>query len=172
MNRLSELQLIHGWDERETFVALSSFHEPLPITLHKVGESKIVSVQPHRSSRACSAFQPVFMSQGGPTLIKKYGHLVSTLAIIGCYLQTELGHGSNVAHLETTATYIPETKEFELHSPTFTSSKWWVGGLGKTATHGVVQAKLMLSGEDMGPHLFFVPLRSLGKYWLCHLFAY
>jgi acyl-CoA oxidase len=97
-------------------------------------------------------------------LIKKYGHLVSTLAIIGCYLQTELGHGTNVARLETTATYVPETKEFELHSPTFTSSKWWIGGLGKTATHGVVQAKLILaSGEDMGPHLFFVQLRSLGN---------
>lgn len=78
-----------------------------------------------------------------------------------CYLQTELGHGTNVAALETTATYIPETREFELHSPTLTSSKWWVGALGKTATHGVVQARLILpSGKDVGPHLFFVQLRS------------
>lgn len=78
-----------------------------------------------------------------------------------CYLQTELGHGTNVAALETTATYIPETREFELHSPTLTSSKWWVGALGKTATHGVVQARLILpSGKDVGPHLFFIQLRS------------
>lgn len=95
--------------------------------------------------------------------MKKYGHLIATRAILGCYLQTELGHGTNVSRLETTATYIPETQEFEIHSPTLTSSKWWIGALGKTATHGVVQAKLILGGKDMGPHLFFVQLRSLGK---------
>lgn len=79
-----------------------------------------------------------------------------------CYLQTELGHGTNVASLETTATYIPSSREFEIHSPTLTSTKWWVGALGKTATHGVVQARLILpSGKDVGPHLFFVQLRSL-----------
>ena len=49
-----------------------------------------------------------------------------------------------------------------MHSPTLTSSKWWIGALGKTATHGVVQARLILpSGKDVGPHLFFVQLRSL-----------
>jgi acyl-CoA oxidase len=81
-----------------------------------------------------------------------------------CYLQTELGHGSNVGGLETTATYIPETRQFEIHSPTFTSRKYWIGGAAKLATHGVVQAKLMLpNGKDMGPHLFLAQLRSLGK---------
>lgn len=103
------------------------------------------------------------MLQGGPTLIKKYGHLIATRAIFGCYLQTELGHGTNVSRLETTATFIPETQEFEIHSPTLTSSKWWIGALGKTATHGVVQAKLILGGKDIGPHLFFVQLRSMRK---------
>ena len=114
------------------------------------------------------------MAQAGPTLLKKYGPLVSSLGIIGCYLQTELGHGSNVARLETTATYIPDTREFEVHSPTFTSSKWWIGGLGKTATHGVVQARLILpSGEDLGPHLFFLQLRSLGtNYIICAIFEF
>ena len=81
-----------------------------------------------------------------------------------CYLQTELGHGTNVGSLETTATYIPQTQEFEIHSPTLTSTKWWVGALAKSSTHGVVQAKLILpSGEDVGPHLFFIQLRSLGE---------
>ncbi|KAK0433149.1 peroxisomal oxidase [Armillaria borealis] len=78
------------------------------------------------------------------------------------YAKLSLGHGSNVAQLETTATFVPETREFEIHSPTLTSTKWWIGALGKTATHGVLQAKLILpGGKDMGPHLFFVPLRSL-----------
>lgn len=43
-------------------------------------------------------------------------------------LQTELGHGTFVRGLETTATYDPSTKEFDLHSPSLTSYKWWPGG--------------------------------------------
>ena len=45
------------------------------------------------------------------------------MQIIGCYAQTELGHGSNVQGLETTATFDPQTDEFVIHSPTLTSSK-------------------------------------------------
>ena len=64
-----------------------------------------------------------------------------------------------------TVTYI------ELHSPTLTSTKWWIGALGKTATHGVVQAKLILpGGKDVGPHLFLVQLRSLGLFSICDFF--
>lgn len=81
--------------------------------------------------------------------------------IIGCYAQTELGHGSNVQGLETTATYIPETQEFELHSPYLTSSKWWIGGLGRTATHAIVVARLLIKGKDYGTHTFVVQIRSL-----------
>jgi acyl-CoA oxidase len=104
----------------------------------------------------------VFNLQGSAELVKKYGPLIASRGIFGCYLQTELGHGTNVSGLETTATYIPESQEFEINSPTLTSSKWWIGALGKTATHGVVQAKLILGGKDYGPHLFFMQLRSMG----------
>ena len=111
------------------------------------------------------AFAPVFNSQASPNLHKTYFPLIQSRAILGCYLQTELGHGSDVSRLQTTATYIRTTREFEIHSPTLTSTKWWIGGLGKTATHGVVQAKLVLpGGKDMGPHLFFVQLRDIGSF--------
>ena len=39
-------------------------------------------------------------------------------------MPTAVGHGSNVAGLETTATYIQQDDQFELHSPTLTSMKW------------------------------------------------
>lgn len=99
-------------------------------------------------------------------MAETYGALIANRGILGCYLQTELGHGSQVSRLETTATYIPSTREFEIHSPTLTSTKWWVGALGKTATHGVVQAQLILDGKSRGPHLFLVQLRSLDDHKL------
>ncbi|MBA0628312.1 hypothetical protein Godav_023070 [Gossypium davidsonii] len=81
--------------------------------------------------------------------------------IIGCYAQTELGHGSNVQRLETTATFDPQTDEFVIHSPTLTSRKWWPGGLGKVSTHAVVYARLRTDGQDYGVHGFILQLRSL-----------
>ncbi|KAG7402328.1 hypothetical protein PHYBOEH_000036 [Phytophthora boehmeriae] len=81
--------------------------------------------------------------------------------MVGCYAQTELGHGSNVRGLETTATYIPATDEFEIHSPTLTSMKWWPGALARTANFAVVYARLLLHGKDYGVHNFMVQLRDL-----------
>lgn len=51
--------------------------------------------------------------------------------MIGCYAQTELGHGSNVRALETTATFLKEEHggdpggSWIVHSPTLTSIKFW-----------------------------------------------
>nr|GAT48801.1 peroxisomal oxidase [Mycena chlorophos] len=144
---LVDLKQKHNWSEKDLAVAFAVQDDPLPITLHNV------------------AFEPIFRLQASPELLATYGDLTAHKAIHGAYLQTELGHGTNVGRLETTATYLPDTREFEIHSPTLTSTKWWIGALGKTATHGVVQAKLILpSGKDMGPHLFFVQLRDLNTH--------
>lgn len=81
---------------------------------------------------------------------------------LGCYAQTELAHGSNVAALQTTATYLPHSDEFEIHTPSLEATKWWVGHMGKLATHAVLFAQLFLAdGTCKGPHPFLVPLRSL-----------
>ena len=94
-------------------------------------------------------------------MIKRLGPSVKKYKLLGAYAQTELGHGSNVSALETTATYLPGTQEFEIHSPTLTSLKWWIGSAGLLATHAVVQAQLILPGKKyLGPHLFLVQLRD------------
>lgn len=80
---------------------------------------------------------------------------------IGCYAQTELGHGSNVQGLETTATYDHARREFVMHSPTLTSCKWWIGSLGRTANHAIVMAQLLIDGKSYGPHPFIVNIRDL-----------
>lgn len=67
--------------------------------------------------------------------------LAYNLAIIGTYAQTELGHGTYLAGLETTATWDPAHRDFVLHSPTLTASKWWPGALGRTSTHAVVMVR-------------------------------
>ena len=163
-NRIYDLQESYNWSDQETATAFASLDEALPITLHNVGVF-LLQVALHMAYILLHipAFKPVFFSQGSSNLIAKYGPLISAKGILGCYLQTELGHGTNVSALETTATYIPESQEFEIHSPTLTSSKWWIGAGGKTSTHGVVQAKLILpDGTDVGPHLFFIQLRNTG----------
>lgn len=76
----------------------------------------------------------------------------------------QLGHGSNVQGLETTATYLADTNEFDLHSPTLTASKWWIGGLGKTANYAIVMARLVIHGQDHGPHPFCVQIRRLDNH--------
>lgn len=69
------------------------------------------------------------MSQASPEQQAKWLPMAQKLEIIGTYAQTELGHGTFVRGLETTATYDPETEHFIIHSPTLTSTKWWPGGV-------------------------------------------
>eukprot|EP00743_Colponemidia_sp_Colp-15_P007156 GILK01007723.1.p1 GENE.GILK01007723.1~~GILK01007723.1.p1 ORF type:complete len:666 (-),score=84.72 GILK01007723.1:138-1973(-) len=108
-----------------------------------------------------SVFLPFLKSQCTPEQQQMWVPLAEDLRITGCYAQTELGHGSNVRGIETTATFISESDEIEIHSPTLTSTKWWVGGLGLFSTHAVVMARLIVHGKDLGMHPFFVQLRSL-----------
>jgi len=52
---------------------------------------------------------------------------LSLLSVFGLRLtprRTELGHGSNVRGIECEARWMPKTKEFVIHSPTLTASKW------------------------------------------------
>ena len=79
---------------------------------------------------------------------------------MGCYAQTELGHGSNVAELETTATFDSKTDEFVVHSPTLTSTKYWPGGMGLWASHALVMARCIVSGKTYGVQAFLVQIRS------------
>ncbi|KAI7897930.1 acyl-CoA dehydrogenase/oxidase C-terminal [Cokeromyces recurvatus] len=107
-----------------------------------------------------SAFMPVIKSQGTTEQVEKWYNASKRHAIIGCYAQTELSHGSNVLGLNTLAIFDQTTDEFVIHSPDLTAAKWWVGGLGVASTHAVVQAQLVIMGKTYGPHLFIVPIRS------------
>ena len=68
------------------------------------------------------------MSQGSEEQQAYWLPKAMSLEIIGTYAQTELGHGTFVRGLETTATYDEQSQEFVIHSPELTSTKWWPGG--------------------------------------------
>ena len=81
--------------------------------------------------------------------------------IFGSYAQTELGHGSNVRGIETTATFDKDKDEFVIDSPTLSSTKYWIGTTGVWATHSIVVARLLIDGKDYGNHLFLTQIREL-----------
>lgn len=106
-------------------------------------------------------FEPTIQFCGSEEQKAYWLPLSRTGKILGTYCQTELGHGTFVRGIETTATYDEDTDEFVVHSPTPTSTKFWPGGLGYSATHAVVMARLVIASEDHGPHFFIVQLRSV-----------
>lgn len=80
--------------------------------------------------------------------------------VIGCFGMTELAHGSNVAGLETTATFDERSDEIVIHTPSVSATKWWIGGAASTATHCSVFAQLIVNGKTYGTKTFIVPLRD------------
>ena len=55
-------------------------------------------------------FQPNIVSLCDEEQQARWLPLCRDWRMIGCYAQTELGHGSNIRALETTATFLPESK--------------------------------------------------------------
>ncbi|KAJ1499672.1 hypothetical protein HMI55_004272 [Coelomomyces lativittatus] len=103
----------------------------------------------------------------GGTLIKlggeqhrKYLPEVDSLNVMGCFCLTELGYGNNAVEMETTATYIPETNEFEINTPTVLSQKYWITNGAVHANQALVFAQTYVKGKHEGIQVFLVPLRT------------
>ncbi|MFB8282976.1 acyl-CoA dehydrogenase family protein [Nocardia colli] len=91
---------------------------------------------------------------------REYIKRLISLDLLGCFAMTESGHGSDVAHLETTATYDPDTQEFVIHSPTPSARKDYIGGAAEHARMAAVFAQLITQGEGRGVHCLLVPIRD------------
>uniref|UniRef100_A0A8D0EEH3 Acyl-coenzyme A oxidase n=1 Tax=Salvator merianae TaxID=96440 RepID=A0A8D0EEH3_SALMN len=133
-------------DEIYWFKSCAHYGRPEPLDLH------------------LGMFLPTLLTQATQEQQDRFFMPAWNLEITGTYAQTEMGHGTHLRGLETTATYDPATQEFIINSPTVTSIKWWPGGLGKTSNHAIVLAQLYTQGKCHGLHAFIVPIRQLGTH--------
>lgn len=83
-----------------------------------------------------------------------------TTDLLGCFAMTEIGHGSDVQSLETTITWLPQTREFEVHSPTPSSTKAYIGNAARDGRMAAVFGQLVVDGEHQGVHVVLVPIRD------------
>lgn len=79
---------------------------------------------------------------------------------LGCFMMTEIGHGSNVQGILTTAHYLHSERSFILNTPSEMGMKFWIGNLSRTANMGVVFANLIVGDRNHGVHVFIVRVRD------------
>jgi acyl-CoA oxidase len=73
---------------------------------------------------------------------------------------TETGHGSDVQHLRTTATYDPAAGEFVISTPDEAARKDYIGNAARDGRMAVVFAQLIADGAGRGVHALLVPIRD------------
>jgi acyl-CoA oxidase len=91
---------------------------------------------------------------------ERYLRDVATLALPGAFAMSEAGHGSDVQHLLTTATYDPDTQEFIVDTPVDEAHNDYIGNAARDGRIAAVFAQLIVGGESHGVHALLVPLRD------------
>jgi acyl-CoA oxidase len=91
---------------------------------------------------------------------RKYLPKTASCELFGGFAMTEIGHGSNVQALETTAVYDSEHREFIINSPSFSSGKTFIGNAAVDGEVMVVFAQLYVGAANHGVHAFVVPTRD------------
>lgn len=85
---------------------------------------------------------------------------IMSLELPGAFAMTEIGHGSDVASIATTATYDEATEEFVINTPFRAAWKEYLGNAGLHGKAAVVFAQLITRGVNHGVHAFYTPIRD------------
>ena len=91
---------------------------------------------------------------------EKYKKRALEMTDLGCFMLTEMGHGSNVQGILTLAVYHESEDCFIINTPHDIGMKFWIGNLAKTANMGVLFAQLIVKGVNEGVHAFLIPIRD------------
>ena len=102
---------------------------------------------------------------------ERYCDDIDAFRLPGCFAMTELGHGSNVAGLQTEAVLDVERDEWVISTPDDGALKWWIGNAAEDGQAATVFARLKIPQEkgggsngsnltDHGVHAFVVPIRN------------
>jgi len=91
---------------------------------------------------------------------RKYLPKAAACQLLGGFAMTEIGHGSNVQALETTAVYDSEHRDFLINSPSYSSGKTFIGNAAVDGQFMVVFAQLHIGAANHGVHAFVVPIRD------------
>jgi acyl-CoA oxidase len=91
---------------------------------------------------------------------ERYLRAIATLELPGCFAMSEGGHGSDVQHVETTATYDADADEFVIDTPDDAAHKDYIGNAALHGRMATVFAQLIVDGEEHGVHALVVPLRD------------
>jgi acyl-CoA oxidase len=91
---------------------------------------------------------------------RSYLPKAASCELFGGFAMTEIGHGSNVQALETTAVYDSEHREFIINSPSFSAGKTFIGNAAVDGQVMVVFAQLSVGAANQGVHAFVVPIRD------------
>lgn len=102
---------------------------------------------------------------GNEEVRRKYLPDAISLDLLGCFAMTELGQGSDVQNLETTATFDRETGEFVVDTPTPSAEKAYIGNAARDGRLAAVFAQLITPDKDGEPdnhgvHCLLVPIRD------------
>lgn len=161
---LAHRKIISGEVNRPPY-SISSSYEYLQFLIISQGPDI------HTMTIQYAMFLPTLRNQTSKEQKKAWFTAAASMAILGCYAQTEMAHGSDVKSLQTEARFDPSTKCFDLHTPNIGATKWWPAALGRTATHAIVHARLLLPDDsgskrfiDHGVKPFFVQLRDLNTH--------
>ena len=85
---------------------------------------------------------------------------IISFALPGCFAMTEVGHGSDVQSLQTTATYDDSSDVLVINTPHEGATKTYIGGAARDGRLAVVFAQLISSAGGHGVHAVLVPIRD------------